>query len=163
MGSLNYISKFVRHCAQDRVLLNKRLQKDPIPWTKDLTEGVRRIRGKIRNISPLSTINEEWPKTIITDASDIGWGAIFCQHDPNKKKMEYEICQYASRIWSNTQKNWSSIKKELRVVCLGIAKFKYFVIYKHFTVKIDFQALKFAIHKCDFEDAAMVRWIMTLA
>jgi len=37
------------------------------------------------------------------------------------------------------------------------------VIYKHFTVKTDCQALKFAIHKCDFEDAAMVRWIMTLA
>jgi len=72
LGSLNYISKFVRHCAQDRVLLNKRLQKDPIPWTEDLTEAVRRIKGKIRNISPLSTINEEWPKTIITDASDIG-------------------------------------------------------------------------------------------
>lgn len=163
LGSLNYISKFVRHCAQDRVLLNKILQKDPIPWTKDLTEAVRRIKEKIMNISPLSTINEEWLETIITNASDIRWGVIFYQHDPNKKEMEYEIFEYASGIQSTTQKKWSSLKNELRVVCLGIAKFEDFVIYKHFIVKTDCEALKFSLHKCDFEYVAIVRWIMTLA
>ena len=67
--------------------------------------------------------------------------------------MEYEIFQYAFGIWSTTQKNWSRLKKELRAICLGIAKFKDFVIYKNFTVKTDCQALNFSIHKCDFEDA----------
>lgn len=40
LGSLNYISKFLKHCAQERKLLNKCLQKDPIPWNKDCTEAV---------------------------------------------------------------------------------------------------------------------------
>ena len=38
LDTLKYISKFVKHCAQDRVLLDNRLQKDPIPWTDDLTK-----------------------------------------------------------------------------------------------------------------------------
>jgi len=46
---------------------------------------------------------------------------------------------------------------------LGIEKFKDFVIYTKFLVKIDCQALKFAIHKCEFEYVAMVRWVMTLS
>lgn len=55
------------------------------------------------------------------------------------------------------------MKKELRAVCLGIAKFKDFVIYTKFTVRTDCQALKYAIHKCQFEDVMMVRWIMELS
>ena len=46
---------------------------------------------------------------------------------------------------------------------MGIDKFRDFVIYTKFTIKTDCQALKYAIHKCDFEDAAMVRWIMQLS
>lgn len=46
---------------------------------------------------------------------------------------------------------------------MGIEKFKDFVIYTKSLVKTDCQALKFAIHKCEFEDAAMARWVMTLS
>lgn len=162
LGSLNYISKFLKHCAQERKLLNKRLQKDPIPWNNDCTQAVRAIKEKVRNIQPLSPIREEWEKIIMTDASYEGWGAVLRQKNPNSKN-EIEICQYASGLWAKSQLNWSSLKKELRAVCLGIEKFREFVIYTKFTIKTDCQDLKFAIHKCDFEDVAMVRWIMQLS
>jgi len=98
----------------------------------------------------------------MTDASQAGWGAVLCQENPTDKGA-LEVCQYASGLWAKNQLNWSSLKKELRAVCLGIAKFKDFVIYTHFIVKTDCQALKFAIQKCEFEDAAMVRWVMQLS
>ena len=66
-------------------------------------------------------------------------------------------------MWDKTQLNWPSLKKELRVVCLGIAKFKDFVIYTHLLVKTGCKALQYAIQKCEFEDAAMVCWIMQLS
>lgn len=78
-------------------------------------------------------------------------------------KKEIEVCQYASGLWAKNQMSWSSLKKQLHAVCLGIAKFRDFVIYTKFIVRIDCQALKYAIHKCDFEDAAMVRWVMQLS
>lgn len=98
----------------------------------------------------------------MTDASHAGWGAVLCQENPTDKKA-LEVCQYSSGLWAKNQLNWSSLKKELRAVCLGISKFKDFFIYTHFTVRTDCQALKFAIQKCEFEDAAMVRWVMQLS
>ena len=86
LGSLNYISKFLQHCAHDRKLLNQRLQKDPIPWNKECTEAVRRIKDRFRKIQPLSPIQEDWEKVIMTDASKIGWGAVLCQVNPGNKR-----------------------------------------------------------------------------
>lgn len=97
------------------------------------------------------------------DASHVGWGAVLCQIDPSDKKKKPEVCQYASGLWAKNQLNWATLKEELRTLCLGIAKFKDFVIYTKFTVKTDCQALKYAIQKCDFEDAVMVRWVMQLS
>jgi len=78
LGSLNYISKFIKHCAQERKLLNKRLQKAPIPWSKECTEAVKSIKEKVKGIQPLSPIREDWEKIIMTDASYEGWGAALC-------------------------------------------------------------------------------------
>ena len=86
LGSLNYISKFLKHCAQERKLLNQRLTKDPIPWNEKHTQAVRSIKDRVRQIQPLSPIQEDWKKIIMTDASSIGWGAVLCQENPEKKK-----------------------------------------------------------------------------
>ena len=144
-------------------LLNQRLQKEPMQWNEECTKAMQNIKEIIHGIQPLSPIQENWKKVIMTDASNVGWGAVFCQENLEKRKDPLEICQYASGLWSKTQMNWASLKKELRAVCLGIEKFKDFVIYTKFLVKTDCQALKFAIHKFRFDDAAMVRRIMTLS
>lgn len=95
LGSLNYISKFLKHCAQEKKLLNKWLQKDPIPWNNDCTQAVMPIKEKVRSIHPLSPIREECEKIIMTDASHGGWGVVLCQNNPNNKN-ETKFCEYAS-------------------------------------------------------------------
>ena len=86
LGSLNYISKFLKHCAEERKLLNQRLTKDTIPWNEKHTQAVRSIKDQVRQIQPLSPIQEDWKKIIMTDASYIGWGAVLCQENNEKKK-----------------------------------------------------------------------------
>ena len=104
LGSLNYVSKFLQHCTQERKLLNQRLQKIPIPWDIKCTIVVRNIKERIRRIQPLCPIQEKWKKVIMIDSINIGWGDILCQENPEKKDS-LEISQSASRLWSTSQTN----------------------------------------------------------
>ena len=91
LGSLNYVSKFLQHCAQERKLLNQRLQKELIPWNEECTRVVQRIKERTCRIQPLSPIQENWKKVILTDASNIGWGAVLCQENPKQAKSTLNI------------------------------------------------------------------------
>jgi hypothetical protein len=49
LGSLNYVSHFIKDCAKDRRLLNQRLQKDPMPWTESILKQSEILKLKSGN------------------------------------------------------------------------------------------------------------------
>jgi hypothetical protein len=79
LGSLNYISHFYKGCAQDRKLLNDRLKKDPMPWTEAHSQAVRNIKSKAKTLPLLYISDDDLPKIVETDASNLGWGAVLKQ------------------------------------------------------------------------------------
>nr|XP_009779151.1 PREDICTED: uncharacterized protein LOC104228391 [Nicotiana sylvestris]XP_016451728.1 PREDICTED: uncharacterized protein LOC107776353 [Nicotiana tabacum] len=74
LGSLNYISPFIKDLAKDTALLYDRLKKNPKTWTDSHTESVKRIKQKVNNLPCLTLANPTWAKVVETDASDIGYG-----------------------------------------------------------------------------------------
>jgi len=72
LGSLNYISHFYKACAQDRKLLNDRLKKDPTPWTEAHSQAVQNIKAKAKTLPLLYISDDDLPKIVETDASNIG-------------------------------------------------------------------------------------------
>ncbi|KAH9724644.1 hypothetical protein KPL70_007561 [Citrus sinensis] len=70
------------------------------------------------------------------DASDESWGAILLEEINGK---EYFIA-YASRQFSDTQKHYHSVFKEILAVKNGIKKFEYHLIGHHFLIRMDSSA-----------------------
>ena len=160
MGSLNYISHFYKGCAQDKKLLNQRLKKDPSPWTEAHSQAVRNIKAKTKNLPILHISDDDLPKIVEIDASNIGWGAVLKQirHQGDKKKEE--IIQFASGLWKIAEKNYSSLDKEIKAALNVIHKFEIYLIYKKFLLRTDVAAMNKVLNK-DIRspgDAKFARW-----
>nr|XP_016504724.1 PREDICTED: uncharacterized protein LOC107822681 [Nicotiana tabacum] len=96
LGSLNYISPFIKDLAKDTALLYERLKKNPKACTDSHTEAVKRIKQKVNNLPCLTLANPTWAKVVETDASDIGYGGILKQCSP-VDKQEYLVQFYSGK------------------------------------------------------------------
>lgn len=90
LGSLNYISPFIKDLSKETTILYDRLKKNPKAWTEDHTKAIQRIKTKVNNLPCLTLANPNWEKIVETDASDIGYGGILKQISPVDQK-EYLV------------------------------------------------------------------------
>ena len=66
--------------------------------------------------------------------SDVGMGAVLLQ---NGKPVSY-----TSKVWSDNEKNYVPIEKEMRVVVFGLHKFSDHCYWRHVTIESDYKPLK---------------------
>ena len=92
------------------------------------------INKTIANKPVLTYYNLEKPVTIQTDMSDVGVGAVLWQ---NGKPMSY-----TSRVWNDYEKNYASIKKEMRAIVFGLHKFSDYCYGKYVTIESDHKPLE---------------------
>ena len=72
---------------------------------------------------------------LYTDASDVGLGAIICQHDPGSKQRK--IIAYASRSLTDVEKRYSTTEKEALAIVYVTDKFRLYLFGHHFTLYTD--------------------------
>ncbi|KAI8554885.1 hypothetical protein RHMOL_Rhmol05G0131500 [Rhododendron molle] len=122
LGSLNYIGDYYKDLAQDSAPLYERLRKNPPPWTERHTMAVKKIKLKEKELPCLAIANPDWKKIVETDASNIGYGCILKQYNPNTSKEE--LVRFTSGLFKNAQANYSTIKKEILSIIKCINKFQ---------------------------------------
>ena len=144
LGSLNYVLDFCPNINRIAKPLHNRLKKNPVPWTKEHTEIVQRIKKQVLEIPCLHIADPDLEKIVETDASDIGYGGILKQ-----KKLDgrESIVQFTSSHWNDTQKNYSTIKKEILSIVLCIQKFQSDLLNKKFLLRIDCKSAKDVLQK----------------
>ena len=81
-----------------------------------------------------------------TNASEIGYGGILKQKKLPSDFIE-QIVRYHSGIWNETQKNYSTIKKEILSIILCISKFQDDLFNKKFLLRIDCKSAKEILQK----------------
>lgn len=160
LGSLNYISHFFEGCAQDRKLLNDRPKKDPMPWTKAHSQAVRKIKAKAKTLALLYISDDDLPKIVETDASNLGWGVVLKQVRNQGGKQRKEIVQFSFGLWKASEKNYSALDKEIKVALNAIHKFEIFLIHKKFLLRTDAAAMNKVLNKeiRAPSDAKFARW-----
>ncbi|KAH9769166.1 hypothetical protein KPL71_011894 [Citrus sinensis] len=123
---------FIPHVDHYTHHLSALLKKKPPERNADHTNAVTTLKQIAQNPPPIKLITNG--KHILqTDASDDSWGAILLEEINGK---EYFIA-YASGQFSDTQKHYHSVFKEILTVKNGIKKFEYHLIGHHFLIRMD--------------------------
>ncbi|CAJ2679619.1 unnamed protein product [Trifolium pratense] len=101
LGSLNYISDYYKNLSSDTAVLYNRLKNKPDPWTDAHTRAVQRIKARVKCLPCLSLANPKFFKIVETDASNIGYGGILKQVNPDTNKEV--LVRFTSGKWNQTQ------------------------------------------------------------
>ncbi|CAJ2643632.1 unnamed protein product [Trifolium pratense] len=101
LGSLNYISDYYKNLSSDTAILYNRLKNKPEPWTEAHTKAVQRIKTRVKCLPCLSLANPKLFKIVETDASNIGYGGILKQVNPETNKEV--LVRFTSGKWNQTQ------------------------------------------------------------
>ncbi|KAH9780505.1 hypothetical protein KPL71_008105 [Citrus sinensis] len=129
LGIINYIHDFIPHVDHYTHHLSALLKKKPPEWNADHTFAVTTLKQIAQNPPPLKLITDG-KRILQTDASDESWGAILLEEINGKENF----IAYASGHFSDTQKHYHSVFKEILAVKNGIKKFEYHLIGHHFLI-----------------------------
>uniref|UniRef100_A0A251T983 Putative reverse transcriptase domain-containing protein n=1 Tax=Helianthus annuus TaxID=4232 RepID=A0A251T983_HELAN len=143
LGCLNYIQDFFKDLGIICKPLYDRLKKNTKPWTQEHTNIVKYIKDKIKCLPCLHIPHPNAKLIVETDASDLGFGGILKQELNNKENL----VRYYSGAWNDTQKNYSTIKKEILSIVLCIKKFEDDLYTKPFLLRIDCLSAKYILEK----------------
>nr|CAN80727.1 hypothetical protein VITISV_033737 [Vitis vinifera] len=88
LGSLNYVSNFIRDLSQLCAPFRQKLKKNLVPWNEDHTKIVKIVKSKVKTLPCLALANPEAFKIVETDASNIGFGGILKQKVDNQERLE---------------------------------------------------------------------------
>ena len=145
LGSLNYVADFIPKVRQVCKPLYDRLKKIPVPWTKEQTTTVIKIKEMVKSLPCLGIPNPDSFMIVETDASDIGYGGILKQkRTPDGPE---QLVRFTSKVWNSTQKNYSTVKKEFLAIVLCITKFQDDLINKEFVLKVDCKSAEEILQK----------------
>ncbi|KAH9680154.1 hypothetical protein KPL71_026442 [Citrus sinensis] len=126
---------FIPHVDHYTHHLSALLKKKPLEWNADHTNAVTTLKQIVQNLPPLKLITDG-KRILQTDASDDSWGAILLEEINGKE----HFIAYASGQFSDTQKHYHSVFKEILAVKNGIKKFEYHLIGHHFFIRMDSSA-----------------------
>ncbi|KAH9763370.1 hypothetical protein KPL70_001145 [Citrus sinensis] len=135
LGIINYIRDFIPHVDHYTRHLSALLKKKPPKWNADHTNAVTTLKQIAQNPLPLKLITDG-KRILQTDASDELWGASLLEEINGKE----HFITYASGQFSDTQKHYHSVFKEILAVNNGIKKFEYHLIGHHFLIRMDSSA-----------------------
>ena len=99
--------------------LFQRLNKNPLPWTKDYTKINKQVKTQVKELPCLGILYPDAFPIIETDGSEIKYGGIIKQNFQNK----ISIVRFHSGIWDSSQQNYSTVKKEILAIVICIQKF----------------------------------------
>ncbi|KAH9708170.1 hypothetical protein KPL70_012800 [Citrus sinensis] len=141
LGIINYIRDFLPHVDHHTHHLSALLKKKPPEWNADHTRAVTTLKQIAQNPPPLKLITDG-KRILQTDASDESWGAILLEELNDKE----HFIAHASGHFSETQKHYHSVFKEILAVKNGIKKFEYHLIGHHFLIRMDSSAFPNIFH-----------------
>jgi transposase InsO family protein len=155
LGFLSYFRTFVPEFSKIADPLNKLLKKDqPFEWGPAQEQAMNLLKDKLINAPILKYPDFNREFFMFTDASNVGLGAVLLQAD-NKGKLH--PISYASRSLSETERRYSTTKREALAVLWSLKNYKYLVYGYPVTLFTDHKPLSFLFRKC-LPDGALGRW-----
>ena len=154
-----YIPSFADLARPLTDLTSKRFANH-IPWGEREQVAFERLKQLLIDATerPINVIDNSSPFCILVDASHYAVGGILAQTDAGG--IEHPVA-FASCKFTETQKNWATIKKEAYAVIWALNKFKYWVFGKPITVYTDHNPLVYLTDTVP-KFSKLIRWALAL-
>ena len=143
LGLINFQRKFIQNCSTLTKPLSEIVggpKRKLIEWTEEQNEAFERLKEEIRKEITLSYPDyrrEAEPLELYVDASGTGAGACLLQ----LQNGQYKTIGYASMSFSSTQRNYSTIDRELTAIRWGVQAYKGFLYGVKFLLFTDHRPL----------------------
>ena len=145
LGLINFYHRFVPHCAWILQPLNTMLgnsrPSQQLVWTAEATAAFTEIKEALAQASLLSHPMPSAPTCIITDASDLGIGAVLQQF----RNGVWHPISFFSKKLRPSETRYSTFDRELLAVYLAVKHFRHFIEGREFHIRTDHKPLTFAL------------------
>ncbi len=140
----------------------KHIHEDLNNLTEEERAAVERAAQRLQRLMlsaptlALPDYNKEF--VLVTDASDVGMGAMLGQQDGEGKLRPIA---FWSRKLSNTERAYSATEREALAVVFFTEKFRHYLLGRRFLLRTDHSALKFIFHGAA-NNSKLARWALKL-
>lgn len=165
LGMINFYRRCLRHAAHIQAPLlvflysAKKCDKRVIPWDRDSEEAFENVKNELANAALLVHPKVSAEIRLITDASDIGIGAVLEQYSENS----WKLLAFFSRKLTDTQKRYSAYDKELTAIFQAVKYFKHFLEPHKFKILTDHKPLMMFSQKKDKVSSRQERQILFIS
>nr|XP_054768172.1 uncharacterized protein K02A2.6-like [Lytechinus pictus] len=140
LGMINYLGKFLPNLSEVTAPLRKLLVKEnDWQWHQEHTTAFEKLQQMATEAPILQFYDVNQPVTVSVDASQNGVGAVLLQ---NEKPVAY-----ASKAFTDCEKRYAQIEKELAAVVYGAEKFHQYVFMRKFEIESDHKPLETIMKK----------------
>ncbi|KAL0225034.1 hypothetical protein RCL1_002946 [Eukaryota sp. TZLM3-RCL] len=178
VGSVNYLRDWLPRISEELSPIidltkgsDSSTRAPPIKWTPDLQSRFERIKKMIIDHIPLSLPSKDSKILISTDASDLAVGGVIWQEMPPGAPAGTPLIDrkviplsFFSRILQDSQKNWSTIQKELYAILLILTEstLSGFLLSQKLTIFTDHKNIAY-LYSAPEKNRIVKRWIPILA
>jgi hypothetical protein len=133
LGLITFVRHHVRHFADITANLESiKRTKGDIKWTPELTKSFELIRHAISRAPVLMFPDFNKPFYLATDASNVGIGGVLYQpSSPNDDVTSDNIVAICSKKLNDTQRRYSTYKKELYAIVYSLRQFHSYIWGHH--------------------------------
>jgi len=159
LGAVNYNRASIKNCSSiTKPLYDLTNKIKNFNWEEIHTKAFNELKQALIEAPILSHFKDDLDIELITDASDIGCGAVLNQIQGKDRKV---VC-YISKIFSGHQKNWNITTKEYYACYWSVMEFRNYLIGRKFTLVTDHKPI---VHLRNTKklNAKLYRWTVALS
>jgi hypothetical protein len=134
---VNYHRSFVKGFADLAVPLYALTGRNQFKWDTEEQKAFEALRRALVEPPVLALPNNQDPFLLDTDASDVGVGGVLSQVQEGQEK----VIAYSSFSLTPEQRKYCTTRKELLAIVCFTRQFKYYLLGRSFTVRMDHYSL----------------------
>jgi hypothetical protein len=139
VGLCGYYRRLVDKFSEVAAPLHALTRKNAsFQWTKECQSAFEKLKSCLVKAPILSLPKDEGQYILDTDASNVAIGAVLSQVQDDEER----VIAYASRLYSNAERNYCVSRKELLAVVFFLKHFKQYLLGRQFLVRTDHCALQ---------------------
>lgn len=159
LGLLSYLGKFIPNLAAKTSGLRELSKEGSVnQWNAAHDKIIQEIKDILTKRENLGFFHEGDETILITDACDLGLGAILLQIDGTNER----VIAYGSKSLSEIESRFCQTEKEALAVVWAMERFQLYLLGRKFELRTDCRALKFIYSERSQSSARLERWVLRL-